>query len=272
MNESSARPNSAARPWEAAAGGEGVTFGAWLRRQREMREIGLREIAEASKISIRYLEAFEQDRLEALPAPVFARGFLREYARYVGLNPDEVVNYFLATHTPTGAASPAATASGGAPAASRRRDWLYGFVLAGGTAALLAIVALLSYLAERRQTTTASAPPPIAAPPAVPVPAPAPERAEPAAPRPPLRVSLDFLENCWVERVVDGAPRVSELRVRGETLQIEAEQSIVLTFGNAPSVRLKVNGEDRPLPEPDGTVLRDFRIELPPDPAAAAPG
>jgi hypothetical protein len=244
-----------------------VTFGAWLRRQREMREIGLREIAEASKISIRYLEAFEQDRLEALPAPVFARGFLREYARYVGLNPDEVVNYFLATHGAGVAAGAPAAGATGAPQGSRRRDWLYGFVLAGGTAALLGIVALLSYLAEHRQATVTQAPPPIAAPPAVRVPEPAVAPVETVAPRPPLRVSLDFLENCWVERVVDDQPRVGELRVRGETLQIEAQQSVVLTFGNAPAVRLKVNGEDRLLPPADGTILRDFRIDLPASPA-----
>lgn len=237
-----------------------------------MREIGLREIAEASKISLRYLEAFEQDRLDLLPAPVFARGFLREYARYVGLNPDEVVNYFLST-LPV-AAGPAAktAAAGGGVQGSRRRDWLYGFFLAGGTAALLGIVALLSYLAERRQATTANVPPPIAPPPVVAVPPPTPAPLEPAIPPAPLRVSLEFLQDCWVERVVDDAQRVSELRVRGETLQIEAQQSVVLTFGNSPGVRLKVNGEDRPLPPSEGTVVRDFRIEMPAvaDPPAVA--
>ncbi|HMB52011.1 MAG TPA: helix-turn-helix domain-containing protein, partial [Thermoanaerobaculia bacterium] len=87
----------------SAAGppGEGA-FGAWLRRQREIREIDLREIADKTKISLRYLKAMEQDRFEVLPAPIFARGFLREYARYVGLDADEVVNYYLAAHHPAG--------------------------------------------------------------------------------------------------------------------------------------------------------------------------
>ena len=87
----------------SAAGppGEG-SFGAWLRRQREIREIDLREIADKTKISMRYLKAMEQDRFEVLPAPIFARGFLREYAKYVGLDADEVVNYYLAAHNPAG--------------------------------------------------------------------------------------------------------------------------------------------------------------------------
>ena len=80
-------------PGDPAA--EGGSFGSWLRRQREMREIHLHEIAERTKISLRYLQAMEQDRFELLPAPVFARGFLREYAKYVGLSPDEVVNFYL---------------------------------------------------------------------------------------------------------------------------------------------------------------------------------
>ena len=71
------------------------SLGAWLRAQREARGVGLREIADASKISLRYLEALETDRFEVLPAPVFTRGFLREYARVVGLDPDEVVNLYL---------------------------------------------------------------------------------------------------------------------------------------------------------------------------------
>ena len=65
-----------------------------------MREINLRDIAERTKISFRYLEAMEADRFDLLPAPIFAKGFLREYARYVGLSPDDVVNHYLSVHSP----------------------------------------------------------------------------------------------------------------------------------------------------------------------------
>ena len=81
-------------PW-VEADGDGVSFGAWLRQQREMRGISIHEIATFSKISLRYLEALEASRFSVLPAPVFAKGFLRQYAGYVGLDPDEVVNYYI---------------------------------------------------------------------------------------------------------------------------------------------------------------------------------
>ncbi|HEX2225425.1 MAG TPA: helix-turn-helix transcriptional regulator, partial [Thermoanaerobaculia bacterium] len=93
-------------PWDkdksAATGPDGGSFGSWLRRQREVRQISLREVADRTKISYRYLEAMEEDRFDVLPAPVFAKGFLREYARYVGLSPDEVVNHYLAVQQPQG--------------------------------------------------------------------------------------------------------------------------------------------------------------------------
>src|SRR5215212_9772661 len=91
-------PNTPKRqpPWDKPPEAETTAaFGDWLRRQREMREISLRDIADRTKISLRYLQAMEDDRFDLLPAPIFAKGFLREYARYVGLNPDEVVNHYL---------------------------------------------------------------------------------------------------------------------------------------------------------------------------------
>ena len=66
-----------------------------LKRFRESRGIGLREIATASKVGVRYLEYIEADRSEVLPAPVYLRGFLQEYARAVGLDPKKTAESYL---------------------------------------------------------------------------------------------------------------------------------------------------------------------------------
>lgn len=76
-------------------GNESESFGAWLSRQRTGRGIKLEDIAESSKISLQYLKAFEADRFDMLPADVFAKGFLRQYASFVGLDPEEVINFYL---------------------------------------------------------------------------------------------------------------------------------------------------------------------------------
>jgi len=71
------------------------SFGKELRRERELRGIGLREVAEATKVNIRYLEAMERDDFEHLPGGVFNRGFVRAYAQFIGIDPDAMVNAYL---------------------------------------------------------------------------------------------------------------------------------------------------------------------------------
>ena len=66
-----------------------------LRRVREERGVGLKEIAFASKIGIRFLEYIEADRHADLPAAVYLRGFLQEYARAVGLDPPRTAASYL---------------------------------------------------------------------------------------------------------------------------------------------------------------------------------
>ena len=72
-----------------------VVTGEVLRRIRETRGVSLRQIANVSKVGVRYFEYIEQDRFGNLPAPVYLRGFLQEYARMVGLDPRRVTESYL---------------------------------------------------------------------------------------------------------------------------------------------------------------------------------
>lgn len=60
-------------------------FGRYLRAERQLRQIPLREVAGATKIPVRTLELLEGGSWGDLPAEVFVRGFVRSYARHVGL-------------------------------------------------------------------------------------------------------------------------------------------------------------------------------------------
>jgi cytoskeleton protein RodZ len=79
---------------EPQAHSELASFGEELRREREIRGISLKEIADATKISKRFLEAIERNDHRTLPAPVFTRGFVREYSRYLGLSCEEMVSRY----------------------------------------------------------------------------------------------------------------------------------------------------------------------------------
>jgi cytoskeletal protein RodZ len=72
-----------------------MSFGDELRRERELRRISLREVAEATKVNIRYLEAMERNDFVHLPGGVFNRGFVRAYAQFIGIDPEAMVNAYL---------------------------------------------------------------------------------------------------------------------------------------------------------------------------------
>ncbi len=71
-------------------------LGADLRRFREEKGVTLKAIASVSKVGTRYFEYIEGDRHSVLPAPVYLRGFLMEYAKAVGLDPDKTAAGYMA--------------------------------------------------------------------------------------------------------------------------------------------------------------------------------
>ncbi len=72
-----------------------ATSGAELREERLHQHLTLEGIAEQTKIRRAYLQAIEEERFADLPAAVFVRGFLREYARCLGHPGDEVMRRYM---------------------------------------------------------------------------------------------------------------------------------------------------------------------------------
>ncbi len=70
------------------------SFGENLRREREMRGITLEEISAATKISVRFLSSIENEDFSSLPGGIFNRGFVRAYARYLGLDEDPILEEY----------------------------------------------------------------------------------------------------------------------------------------------------------------------------------
>jgi len=71
------------------------SFGETLKRERELRQISLREISEATKINLRYLDALERDDFRHLPGGVFNKGFVRAYAQFIGIDGESMVMAYL---------------------------------------------------------------------------------------------------------------------------------------------------------------------------------
>jgi transcriptional regulator with XRE-family HTH domain len=78
--------------------GSADDFGAALRHHREAARRSLRELADATKLGVRTLEALERNHVEKLPPGIFRRAVVRAYAREVGLDPEDTLRIFLARH------------------------------------------------------------------------------------------------------------------------------------------------------------------------------
>ena len=71
------------------------TLGSFLKRHRQSLGKDLDEIAEKTRIHASTLRAIEEDNPKALPAEVFARGFVKNYAQYLGLDPSEALAWYI---------------------------------------------------------------------------------------------------------------------------------------------------------------------------------
>ena len=258
------------------------SFGAKLRDARERRGVSLRQIANATKISVGALEALERNDISRLPGGIFSRAFVRSYAIEVGLDPEATIQEFIAQF-------PNDSVTAGHPASDRGEDHeaVESDRQTAGTFLWLAVIsvpiaiALVYFTASGRgqasppQETAApvasdSPPKPAApdAPRAAPEPPPAPPEGVGAAPSKPaeaakadpetpppaaapddrLSVALSVKRPCWVSATVDGRKKIERLLQPGEQETIDVRKEMVLTAGDASAIALTLNGADaRPL-------------------------
>ncbi|MEX1195177.1 MAG: helix-turn-helix domain-containing protein [Dehalococcoidia bacterium] len=73
-------------------------LGETLRRARLDKSVTFEDAERVTRIPRKYLEALELENFGILPAPVYARGFLRSYASYLGLDPKDLMPFFPVGH------------------------------------------------------------------------------------------------------------------------------------------------------------------------------
>ena len=85
--------------------GDGMeSIGQHLKKERELRHVSLEELAQTTRIPLRMLAHLEADRFDELPGDVFARGFMRSYARTLGIPSEELVGRYDESRRPAEAA------------------------------------------------------------------------------------------------------------------------------------------------------------------------
>ena len=240
--------------------------GRQLRKAREDKGLSLEQVQKAIRIKRVYLEAIEADRLDDLPGPVQARGFVRSYANHVGLDPDTLLGQLdgvasqivapppsspqatikPATDSLRPAAAPrsniAPPRAGPAPRISMESSLPLPLpILIAGAIALFVIGGLLLIQAFR-----AEAPAPAPTLPAS-VPLSISQTAEVAPTAPPIArvtVTLTPSEHVWVRVTHDGLTAFEGFMEPGQPQSCEAAQQVIVETGNGAALTATVNGED----------------------------
>jgi cytoskeleton protein RodZ len=256
---------------ELTAKGEGPAMGVFgdrLRREREMRGITLDEIAESTKISRRHLESLEREQFDQLPGGVFNKGFVRAYARFLGLDEDQAVSdYSLASNEQPEPQDKFPLEIHEEPDRElnpRRSNLPLVFALAALAGVLVGYFFWLKSKPKNERTAgspqeaTVQAPvqsspanSPAAPESAIETPAPAKPERQPAAAAPDARIPAEktFVvlvkakEDSWVSIVADGKSVMQRVLNADGSKMVKAGKQIVLRTGNAGGIDVLFNGK-----------------------------
>ncbi len=223
--------------------GASDALGERFRAAREARGLAISDVAEQIRIRSVYLAAIEEENWSTVGAPVYIRGFIRTYARFVGLDPEEAVAAFNRTQ-PAGSAQalPARDDASRAEEGGRRGPVL--IWVAAVVAVLLIAFVVYNELTMRRPAVTASAassPPSAASASATPSPAaPTPTPVGPGGPR---SLALVLSAPSWLRVTVDGNVSMEGTFPAGTSKTFHGKNALV-RIGNAGGVEIYVDGKD----------------------------
>lgn len=250
-------------------------LGERLKSERQERGITLEDLSAHTCVSVSLLSAIENEDFDELPGGLFNVSFVRQYARYVGLDEDEIVAEFNEVARPQELkywdqkqdAAVGASFTGRLVEYAQRHqftppvaltlvlaliaagvmlsnwDWNSGFSSVadllprpGGIAGQDANV---PELAEEEAARVANLPP-----------------FPPPAPPKPVRVLLEMTAKVWIDASADEERVFRRIFRAGDSKVIEADESVFLLLGNAGAVSAKLNGEPLPPFGGSGQVRR----------------
>jgi len=189
--------------------GGAVSLGEVLRRVREQRGETVADVAYALKLTVRQVDAMETDRFDLLPGPAFVRGFVRNYARYLGIDPVALLAGFDDTlAAPPIELAPLSNADGVMPSGGRSRSAHVPAAVVAGVLLIAVVVGWFFDWFEMPGADIVTVEAPVAAPEIAPVPdasevlAPGEELIQPAAPEGPA--AAPFIGSGVDEATTDG--------------------------------------------------------------------
>lgn len=230
------------------------TVGEILRAEREKKGLSIKDIETATSIRALYINAIEEDNYTIVPGEVYLKGFIRNYANYLGLDGQQMVDIYRQNQPGANVSSQTATPARSKPKKNEPSPdnsppkpamggkWLIaGFLVLFAAGSLWWVTANNpSVPAPIRETTPAPATP---VQPAPQVQAPPDVTPTPPTPGKPLVLTAKFTEECWTMVTADGKVIYEGIPKTGDTFNWEGQKSITIKVGNANGVDLVYNGQ-----------------------------
>jgi cytoskeleton protein RodZ len=247
-----------------------ASLGQQLKQSREEKGISLQEIAESTHISIRFLQAIENDAYDVLPGGVFNRAFVRTFARQVGFDEEQAVNLYQEQWQEQGG-EPERGYQLGVDDFESRQTSGNGMLLSFVALIVLGSLAYAAYqyftpavpdsggnLAAGLNVPTSASPTPGAT--AAPTPTPTPDASAGA-----MRVQLTAPnEEVWLKVKADDKEAEQMTLQAGESREFDVNEEIILSIGRVQSLRIAVNGRNmdfvKLLPNPNATTASNVKF------------
>lgn len=267
--------------------------GAILKRCREYHEISLEEAEETTKIGANYLKALEEDQVGQFASMAYLKGFLRIYATYLGLNPDDMIRLYdkLCTTGSTRDGQNTGTTGTSEPP-TRKKFPLQKLVM---PTVLLVLILITAAIMNRSPSTPLrqSQPATVAVPSAAPAMQPILSSAKPTSPTkkveeapsdqkrldssPPAQVKtlppaaenakgfivrMKVTQSGTLTVTIDGATSQGYDLVAGDSIEWKAERGITLELSNSGGVEVELNGRQlKPLGPPGKPAVVELDAE-----------
>jgi cytoskeleton protein RodZ len=243
-------------------------IGDTLRVAREDQGRSVEDAARTLRVRADYLRALEEERFEVFGGDIYAKGFLRNYASELGLDPQPLLDTYRREvgHDDVHATSLVGGVAAPKPQRATPPPWIAWLLAA---VVVLAVLAFIGGALGGRQPQVAvdepAGPPPAPAPTATaddedaggdgaeqdePEPEPEPEPTFEG-----VELVLAFEEASWTQVTVDGTVVFERTVQAGETEPFQADREVTVRYGNAGGVRVQLNGEDLGAPGGRGQVV-----------------
>ena len=214
---------------------EQESLGTYLKRERASRNISLKEVSKNTKVKEHLLKAIEEDQYFTLPSHTYVKGFLLSYAKYIGLDPNDVLLRYESELRGKPPTEPE-------PPSEKKISWNVKYLwVAGGAIGISLFVSYFLFLHPSQPPIQSIAEKPKSEEPLPPSPPMAPPVSAPE--EKPCSLQLKAIEKTWLRIQSDGQTENEMTLQPGETISCQGLNRIHLLVGNAGGLDITFNGK-----------------------------